>query len=207
MKTAIYSKQILISLLKEWAQKNGKNPTRKLIDDDVSMPSSMAFRTHFWTWWNAIEQAWFQKYIPLPKWRSIWSKNKKWVSIQKSKYWYLQIFEPAHTLARNNWYVALHRRNAYNEWMFEWIENPELYEVHHKDEDKENNDPSNLLVILKWAHTTLHTKWKKRPRRNSVKCLNCENTCKSKYWLCTKCYKSEWSKIKNGTSENPELLK
>jgi len=47
MKTAIYSKQILISLLKEWAQKNGKNPTRKLIDDDVSMPSSMAFRTHF----------------------------------------------------------------------------------------------------------------------------------------------------------------
>lgn len=165
------------------------------------MPSSMAYRTHFWSWWDAIEQSWFQKYIPIPKWKPKGARNKKWVSVQRNKYWYLQVFEPKHPLARINGYVALHRKNAYDYWMFEGIKNSKLYEVHHVDENKENNDPSNLIVILKWEHTTLHTKWKKRPRRNSIKCLNCENICKSKYWLCTKCYKNNWAKEKNKSSQ------
>ena len=206
MKTTIYSKHILISLLKEWEQINGMKPTVKQIDDDVNMPSSMAYRNHFWSWSNAITEAWFQKYIPIPKWKTKWVRNKNWVSVQVNKYWYLQIFEPEHPLARKNWYVAIHRKNAFDSWKFEWIENPLLYDVHHIDDDKTNNYPINLQVVLKWVHTTLHTKWKKRPRKGSKKCLTCDILCKSKYWLCTKCYKREWSKIKNWTSENPELL-
>lgn len=171
------------------------------------MPSSMAFRTHFWSWSNAILKAWYDRYIPIPVPKRKWTKNIKWVSIQRNKYWYFQIFEPTHPLSRKNGYVAIHRKNAFDSWMFEWIENPSFYDVHHLDENKENNDPSNLKIILKWEHTTLHTKWKKRPRKYSIKCLSCENICKSKYWLCTKCYKSQWSKSKNKSIyENPELL-
>lgn len=145
------------------------------------------------------------------------SRNKKWVSLIKTFYWYINVFEPSHPLSRKNWYVALHRKVAFDGGKFSHIKESDYhkYEVHHDDEDKENNALSNLIVLPKWEHSSLHHKWAKRPRKNSFTCIIawCGCITSSKYWLCTKCYRSQWSKIKNGGNkfiipiyEKPDLL-
>jgi len=40
----------------------------------------------------------------------------------------------------------------------------EKYEVHHKDENPTNNDPSNLALKTKSSHPQGHEFWKKSPR-------------------------------------------
>lgn len=37
-------------------------------------------------------------------------------------------------------------------------------EVHHKDEDKNNNSASNLCIMYRWCHKRLHTLGKKYDR-------------------------------------------
>ena len=61
--------------------------------------------------------------------------------------------------------------------------------VHHKDEDKTNNDPSNLFIMSNSGHTKLHGKLNKWSKKHD-KCICCEST-KSKHHangLCAACY-------------------
>jgi hypothetical protein len=188
MKTKKYLKSELIWLLHDFAQKIGGTPKRSLLKDDAHMPSEMTFRLQFWSWWNALRESWFEPIKVTPSWKRIWSRNKKWVKKITTKQWYIHIFNPLHLEAMKNWYVREHRM-VYSNYLWEKI--PKWYEIHHKNWIKDDNRLENLEIILKSEHSTLHHKWAKKPRNNSVKCTMCDTLTASKYWLCRKHYKLE----------------
>jgi hypothetical protein len=86
-----------------------------------------------------------------------------------------------------------------------WLTSSEI--VHHIDENKLNNDPGNLEVLTKSAHSKIHAK---SPRPEQV-CLNCgqlfvAKQAKIKYCTANSCNSSYRIKNKEITKEIIESL-
>lgn len=169
MKTKKYTKQELIVLLNNFAQKIGQTPKKRLLQEDVDMPSEMTFRVSFGSWGNALKESGFipTKFIPIGARKG--SRNKKGVKKILNKWGYYEIFEPKHPLAKKNGYIREHRLVAYNAGL---LKNPK-HEVHHINGIKTDNRLSNLSVITKEAHTSLT--WKGIKGKNGRKKKEMEN--------------------------------
>lgn len=170
------------------------------------MPSDMTFRKEFWSWGEALKVAGFTpiKYLPSkPK----WAINKKGVSRIISKQWYVLLFKPNHCESMKNWYVREHRM-IMSDYLWRKLRNTE--QIHHKNKNKEDNRLENLQLITIWEHSTLHHKWKNKPRKKQNNCFICWELTWSKYCLCNKHYKLQWQRVKNkligNIYKNPELL-
>ena len=113
---------------------------------------------------------------------------------------YVEVFEPSHPTAMSNGYCLEHRLIAWDHG--ELVDLRDI--VHHDNGIKTDNFIKNLEVMKNSDHTYLHFKGKRVPRRNSIKCRfdNCDELTASKYILCTKHYKLQWGRIKNGLIEN-----
>lgn len=72
---------------------------------------------------------------------------------------YVEIYIPNHHRSRGNGYVFLHIVIAEAKIGRRLIDGEQ---VHHIDENKQNNDPENLDVISIGAHTKLHSSTKKK---------------------------------------------
>lgn len=72
---------------------------------------------------------------------------------------YALVWYPDHPLAQSSGYV---RENRYVAWETFGPFDPSC-EVHHEDEDKLNNDPSNLKVLPSKVHKSLHGDGKRFP--------------------------------------------
>ncbi len=117
---------------------------------------------------------------------------------------YIQIFEPNHPTANKIGYCLEHRYMAWNAGLLTDIK----YIIHHKDGDKKNNSVENLECMKNSLHTTLHHKGKNRPRSNSVECIyeGCSNITSSKYGLCTKHYRLQWQRKRDGLIDDIEII-
>lgn len=72
---------------------------------------------------------------------------------------YVDIFEPAHPLARSDGYVSEHRKVAWDSGV---LVDPKM-QVHHINGDKQDNRIQNLQVVTASEHASLH--WEReRPR-------------------------------------------
>lgn len=88
-----------------------------------------------------------------------------------TNYGYVKILVPGHPYADRDGRVLEHRfvvesnYHSFDSMYFEeingWIVLKKIFDVHHIDENKLNNDITNLKVILRSEHTTLHNKNKK----------------------------------------------
>lgn len=194
MRIMSYSKKNLIYLLKEFAQKNGWYVTRKLVDSDESMPSSMAYRKHFWSWSLALRYCDIevQKYIP--KYTKRW-KSKKWVSRIKNHNWYIQIYKPEHICSSKNWYVLEHRMIVADS-IWRKLSSKEV--VHHINWIKDDNRIENLELMARWEHTTHHHKWVEKNKKRKLSCTFpwCTEKTTSKKLLCNYHYRLQRSRIK-----------
>lgn len=89
--------------------------------------------------------------------------------------------------------------------------------AHHKDENKQNNDPDNIEVLPSQAeHARLHFAGKKRPPKTHCKrghALTPENTRitsigRRSCLTCARAYDREWQKSKRREShENPQAVR
>jgi hypothetical protein len=86
---------------------------------------------------------------------------------------YIEVYTPFHPRARKNGYVFKHILVMEKE-LGRYISIEE--EIHHKDENKQNNDPSNLEIIdkVKHAKITADSRWKENRKANKTKCSFCE---------------------------------
>lgn len=65
---------------------------------------------------------------------------------------YVDLWDPGHPLARSDGYVAEHRAVAWEAGILTDAAN----EVHHKDHDRQNNDPANLVEKAGSDHARDH---------------------------------------------------
>lgn len=84
---------------------------------------------------------------PIPRVRPTYGEKRR-VTTQG----YVEIYEPGHALAYKDGYVLEHRKVA---WDAGLLTDPALI-VHHVDEDKANNDLSNLRVKTNPDHARDH---------------------------------------------------
>lgn len=118
--------------------------------------------------------------------------NKIIVPLKGLKNGYVQFRDPNHPLAyASDGTVYLHRHVA-SMCLGRWIRSSEI--VHHKDENRLNNDPSNLEVMTQEEHSAHHNK-----SLLPVYCTNCSKEfvpAKSNIKLCSKKCVDD-NKIKN----------
>lgn len=168
------------------------------------MPSDMAFRSHFGSWGNALKAAGFEPIKFLPT-RTKGSRNKKRKKVDELGYWI--VFEPSHPCANKKGYVREHRMIAYDAGLLTDLS----MQVHHINENKKDNRLENLQIIDIKEHVSLHHKDKPKNIKRT-KCIfnNCESLQASQYNLCSKHYKLQWQRMRDGIinnmNENPELL-
>lgn len=65
---------------------------------------------------------------------------------------HIAVYEPSHPLAMKDGYVLQHRKVVFDAG----IQVPDGHVVHHKDEDKTNNDLANLEVVSRLVHQRHH---------------------------------------------------
>lgn len=78
---------------------------------------------------------------------------KEWKTIKKGDYLYAKI--PQHPKANKNGYVLEHRVVMENKIGRLLLENEE---VHHIDENRHNNSPENLEIMIRGEHQRFHGK-------------------------------------------------
>ncbi|AUS17019.1 HNH endonuclease [Bacillus velezensis] len=81
--------------------------------------------------------------------------------VRISRYGYKLIYKPHHPNSQKDGYILEHRYV-----MSEYLKRPlkEDEHVHHKDENKLNNDVSNLELVTRSEHSSLHNRNKTIPR-------------------------------------------
>lgn len=98
---------------------------------------------------------------------------------------YVDVYDPAHPLARVDGYLMEHRKVA---WDCGLLTDPSMH-VHHIDHDKRNNDPANLAVLSVEQHARHHAEhdpignqygtWARReslPPKTARQCEGCGGT-------------------------------
>ena len=94
---------------------------------------------------------------------------------------YIKIYKPDHPLSDKNGRILEHRYIAEQILATEGqliningtnVLNPDLV-VHHKDEDKTNNNPNNLIILTEQEHANIHQGKKHKDNTVVKKCLNC----------------------------------
>ena len=154
MKHQPYSKEKLISLYKDLAQRIGSQPTRKQWNEDVMTPSDMPVRQNFGTWNDFVVSCGFNPYKPYLSDLAV--KNKVLAKKGKrSSHWkggkhtdrhgYVQVWNPEHPNARMGGYIHEHRLV-----MSDILGRPlkSFENVHHRNGKRDDNRPENLEL---WA--------------------------------------------------------
>lgn len=198
----MYTKELLIQLLKDWSERNGGEiPKKRTIGNDPSMPSEMPFRSQFGSWSKALKSAGFTPVKVIPVGAKKGKRNKLRKKVKSHDYY--KVFEPTHPMATKNGYVLEHRKIAYDDGKL--ID--KTHEVHHINGIKTDNRSDNLMVLPKPEHTSLTHIGKSKINETHPKCRMCDARTRSKYGLCRKHYKLEWAKgaFKN-IHETPELI-
>lgn len=206
MKTKIYSRTELISLLMDYAQKNGTAPTKRQLNGDASMPSDMAYRKEFGSWGNALRECGFEVQKPHPSnnCRQAVSRAKKGKTGELSPVWkggkYTDKFGYIHIWdSKKQRYEREHRKIMAEHLGRELLKGED---VHHINGCKSDNRIDNLLLISKPQHTKLHEKLGHHNQsvKKNKNCVfpGCMNKTSSKYCLCTKHYKLQWQRLKAG---------
>lgn len=153
-----YTKEQLISLLKDLEQRLGVQPTKKQWDEDALTPSEMPIRMNFGNWTNFIVAAGYVPRKPRISEQAQLNSIKahkgkrsfRWKGGRiKDSDGYIQVWMPDHPNARLAGYIHEHRLV-----MSEHLGRPlEGYEsVHHKNGIKDDNRIENLELMTKRVH-------------------------------------------------------
>ena len=171
----------------------------------------MPVRKQFGGWGNfmkAMGRA-TMKWIPsLNGHTRIGSRNKSRKRV-KNKFGYIEIYEPSHPEANKSGYVREHRM-VMSDYLGRKLSQKE--QVHHINGIKDDNRIENLMIIGISEHISLHHNGVKKPRKGSELCWypSCDRVTRSRYGLCTRHYKQQWIRLKNGKIksiyENPKLI-
>lgn len=204
----MYSKEQLLNILKDLNIKYNDIPTKRMLDANKNLPSDMAYRKAFGSWGNALREAGFEPKKPYPSKKC--QENK--VTAHKGKIGcnnkggrrintggYIEVWNPTHLNSNGKGYVLEHRLV-----MSDYIKRPLLKseDVHHINENKQDNRIENLELLTKSEHSIFHEN--NGEHNHSVRLIkkcaypNCEELTSSKYNLCTKHYKIQWQRKKNG---------
>lgn len=213
-----YDKYDAISFFNILENKIGRQPTKKDWDASELTPSNMVIRKIFGSW---VAFVWYMgrrpiKYIPSKNGQTRKGiRNKKRAKVSNGN-GYIQVFEPNHPMSNTTGYCMEHRKIM---WDAGKLKNKKDI-VHHKDENKANNNINNLEVMNAPKHTSIHCYKVKKKLKNGKNCEypNCKEITASKYGLCAKHYRAQWQRLKNGVvldlktfpqniHENPEILK
>lgn len=211
MRDIKWDKRSLIKAFADLETKLGRQPSKKDWIADDSTPSDMPIREQFGNWRNMLSEI-GRKQLPnfLPTINGHTRKGVRNKSRERivNKQGYIKVFEPEHPTAMKNGYCLEHRLAAWDAGILTDLNDV----VHHKNGDKQDNDPSNLEAMPNADHTSHHFEGQPNTRQGSVKCSqdNCETLTASKYGLCQKHYRQRWGMVKNGTlssiHEHPTLI-
>ncbi len=158
MKARIYSKTMLISLLKDLEQKLGSQPTKKQWIEDAMTPSDMPIRMRFGNWTTFLLAAGYplrvSEFSVQARLNSINARkgktggNNKGGRI-KDKYGYVQIWMPKHPNAKLAGYIHEHRLVMAN-YLGRPLTSNEF--VHHRNGIKDDNRLENLELLTHAVH-------------------------------------------------------
>jgi len=204
----------LLDVVRETARRLGHVPTRREIDADKSVPSSMTFRRAFGSWGKALRAAGLEPQKPHPSeacLRAVSAAKKG----NRSDNWkggrhideqgYVVVWKPGHPNANRKGYVLEHRL-IMSEHLGRPLERGE--NVHHINGNKQDNRLENLEVMRTGEHTRLHhTGRSKKNRKTSVCCYpGCGKPATPLYHLCKKHYQKQWERKRTGLTSHIELI-
>ena len=168
MKTRIYSKTKLISLLKDLEQRIGSQPTKKQWIEDAQMPSDMPIRMRFGNWTKFLIAGGYtpriSEFSVQARLNSIKARkgkvsgNNKGGRI-KDRLGYVLIWMPKHPNAKVAGYIYEHRL-VISKSLGRPLESTEI--VHHKNGIKDDNRLKNLELLTHNVH------------RGKVQCPYCQ---------------------------------
>lgn len=94
-----------------------------------------------------------------------------WKQTRKHSAGYILIYMPTHPYSNGFGYVPEHRLVVEKELGI--VINPKTHHVHHIDENKANNDPSNLKLLTVKEHKWIHAGWELRDGNWYKPCFLC----------------------------------
>ena len=208
----------LIWLLKEWVRLHGEVPSKQQWIEDADTPvSDGIYRQRFGSWGNALRESGFEPKKPYPSKKCIENsvkvhKGKKSFASKGGRRinerGYTEVWNPSHRNAMKNGYVLEHRM-IMSDHMGRVLSNNE--DVHHVNGNKSDNWIDNLKLLTKDVHTKLHEVSidhnHGKNKKNECNFPNCSELTGSKYRLCTKHYKAQWQRVKQGSIDSVDDFK
>lgn len=201
-----FSKDDLISLFKQLENEIGKQPTKKEWKRDPRTPSDMPVRKNFGNWNNFVIACGGKpvkpKFNKKARINSANARRGKPGGNNKggriiNKYGYVEVWLPNHPNANSKGYILEHRLVMSNHLNRTLLPHED---VHHINEDKQDNSIENLKVLSRSEHARLHEGPEKHRRKNAKPCVfrECGNMTSSKYGLCNKHYRLQWQRMEKG---------